>query len=195
MPPSDQRFKFKETIRSVEQKNEALEQTATAALLEVQSCTRQLHVGSCLTRDLEVALEQVVDESSTTATELHKLQGTNKVLRDELHHVRKQIRVVKLEKAQGEMQKKAERLEEKLVQTKAEFLKGQNLRVLTLSEVLTLFLIHNVICVLTCLFLCLSFISNKEIKEQKKTHANTNNIMELRAVPGSSRRCFGCRVG
>ncbi len=89
--------------------------------------------------------------------------------------------MVKKEKVQGDMQKKAERLEKKLVQTKAE-LKRQNLRVLTLSEVLTLYLIHNVICNLICLFLCFSFISNKEINEQKKTHADTNNIMEQRAV-------------
>jgi hypothetical protein len=87
----------------------------TAALLEVQSCTRQLHVGSCLTRDLEAAL---VDESNTTATELDKLQGTNKVLCDELRHVRKQLqeeeaRVVKVEKEQAEIQKKEESLEEK----------------------------------------------------------------------------------
>jgi hypothetical protein len=40
----DQRNKFKETISAVEQKNSLLDQTATAALLEVQSFTRQLHV-------------------------------------------------------------------------------------------------------------------------------------------------------
>ncbi len=84
---SDQQYKLKETIRAVEQKKETLEQTATAALLEAQSCTRRLHVGSCLTRDHEAA----VDESNTFATELEKSQGTTKVLCDELHHVRKQL--------------------------------------------------------------------------------------------------------
>jgi hypothetical protein len=60
---SDQRKKWKETLRAAEQKNSVLDQTATAALLEVQSCTRQLHVESCLTRDLKATLEEVVEAS------------------------------------------------------------------------------------------------------------------------------------
>ncbi len=113
---SDQRNKWKETLRAAEQKNSVLEQTATAALLEVQSCTRQLHVGSCLTRDLKATLEQVMEASSTKETEVEKLEGTNKALCADLRHVRKQLqeeeaRVKQMEKEQAGMQKKVEDLQ------------------------------------------------------------------------------------
>ncbi len=53
---------------------------------------------------------------------------------------------------------------------------------LALCQVVTLSLFHNVICVPLCLFLCLSFISKNETKEQKTKYENTNNIMKQRAV-------------
>jgi len=142
---SDQRNKWKETLRAAEQMNSVLEQTATAALLEVQSCTRQLHVGSCLTRDLKATLEQVVEASSTKETEVEKLEGTNKALWADLRHVRKQLqeeeaRVKRMEKEQAVLQKKVEDLQEELLVTKGK-LKGQNLRVLALCQVLLPFVV------------------------------------------------------
>ena len=141
----DQRSKFKETIRVVEQKSTLFEHSATAALLEVQSCTRQLHVESCHTRDLTAQLEQVVNESNTKETELKHLEGTNKEMSAELRHVKKQLQdaeahVLKLEREQAEMQKKVQHLEEKLFGAKAK-MKGQNLRVLDLCQVRTFFFV------------------------------------------------------
>ena len=92
------------------------------------------------------------------------MEGTNKELSAELRHVKKQLqdaeaRVLKLEKEQAEMQNKVEHLEEKLLGAKAK-LRGQNLRVLDLCQVRTLFLSPNVICVPLWWFLCFCFISN-----------------------------------
>lgn len=139
----DQRNKFKETIRVVEQQSSLLEESATAALLEVQSCTRQLNVESCLTRDLKAKLQQMVDESNTKETELNHLEGTNKELSAELLHVTKllgeaEAHVFKLEKVRAEKDKKVEHLEDRLLRAKAN-LRGQNLRVLDLCQVRTLF--------------------------------------------------------
>ena len=125
---SNDRARNRDIMKKVTETNEALQKTATEAVLEAQSCTRQLQMQTFQKRDLEEALGKQAKETQDNVTQLRntnqELRNANRELRDMVLNLTKgmegvEARAAKVEKQLTDTRKKAAGYEDKLKTTKA----------------------------------------------------------------------------